>query len=60
MDVHGTLQLLFPDHARERDKALLRGVLAGGVCNGFLLGKVKQVPCRFWVLRIAWFGFSFV
>ena len=49
MDIDGTLQLLNSDHVRERDKALLRGVLAGGVWNGFLLGKVKgqHVPCRF-------------
>ena len=47
LDVHGTLQLLNFDHVRERDKALLRGVLVGGVWNGFLLGKVKGqlVPC---------------
>ena len=33
----------------ERDKALLRGTLVGGVCNGFLLEKVKgqRVSCRF-------------
>ena len=45
----GTMQLLNSDHVRERDKALLRGVLVGGVWNGFLLGKVKgcHVPCRF-------------
>ena len=32
-----------------RDKALLRGILVGGVWNGFLLEKVKgqRVPCRF-------------
>ena len=32
-----------------RDKALLRGVLVGGVWKGFLLGRVKgqPVPCRF-------------
>ena len=49
LDVSGTLQLLNSDHVRERDKALLRGVLVGGVWNGFLLGKVKNchVPCRF-------------
>ena len=49
LDVSGTLQLLNSDHVRERDKALLRGVLVGGVWNGFLLGKVKHchVPCRF-------------
>ena len=38
LDVSGTLQLLNSDHVRERDKALLRGVLVGGVWNGFLLG----------------------
>ena len=49
LDVFGTMQLLNSDHVRERDKALLRGVLVGGVWNGFLLGKVKgcHVPCRF-------------
>ena len=43
------MQLLNSDHVRERDKALLRGVLVGGVWNGFLLEKVKNchVPCRF-------------
>ena len=49
LDVSGTLQLLNSDHVRERDKALLRGVLVGGVWNGFLLGTVRnsRVPCRF-------------
>ena len=49
LDVSGTLQLLNSDHVREKHKALLRGVLVGGVWNGFLLGKVKgcHVPCRF-------------
>ena len=49
MDVDCTLQLLNSDHVRERDKALLRSILVGGVWNGFLLGKVKglRVPCRF-------------
>ena len=49
LDVSGTLQLLNSDHVRERDKALLRGVLVGGVWNGFLVGKVRncRVPCRF-------------
>ena len=49
LDVSGTMQLLDSDHVRERDKALLRGVLVGGVWNFFLLGKVKgcHVPCRF-------------
>ena len=33
----------------QRDKALLRGVLSGGVWNGFLLGHAmgEIVPCRF-------------
>ena len=49
MDVHGSLQLLTSSHVRERDKALLRTIMVGGVWNGFLLGKVrgKAVPCRF-------------
>ena len=43
------MQLLHSGHVRERDKALLRGILAGGVWNGFLLEKVKgqRVPCHF-------------
>ena len=34
---------------REREKALLRTILVGGVWNGFLLGYVRgqTVPCRF-------------
>ena len=49
LDIDGTLQLLDSDHVRERDKALLRSILVGGVWNGFLLQKVKgqRVPCRF-------------
>ena len=49
LDVHGSLQLLNSSHVRERDKALLRSVMVGGVWNGFLLGRVKRqpVPCRF-------------
>ena len=49
LDLCGTLQLFHSDHVREKDKALLRGILVGGVWNGFLLGKVKgqRVPCRF-------------
>ena len=48
LDIDGTLQLLDSDHVRERDKALLRGILVGGVWSGFLLGKVRgqDVPCR--------------
>ena len=47
-DYVGTTQLLFSSHLRERDKMLLRSILAGGVWNGFLLGKSKKedVPCQ--------------
>ena len=49
LDVHGSLQLLCSSHVRERDKALLRAIMVGGVWNGFLLGHVRgqPVPCRF-------------
>ena len=49
LDAAGTLQLLNSFHDRERVKALLRGILFGGVWNGFLLGRVRgqPVPCRF-------------
>ena len=49
LDYDGTMQLLFSSHLRERDKMLLRSILCGGACNGFLLGKTKEeeVPCRF-------------
>ena len=49
LDVFGSLQLLHSGHVLERDKALLRSVMAGGVWNGFLLGRVRRqpVPCRF-------------
>ena len=44
----GSLQLLDSSHVRERDKALLRSIMVGGVWNGFLLGKVEgeTVSCR--------------
>ena len=50
LDVHGSLQLLNSSHVRERDKALLRSVMVGGVWNGFLLGRVRGQldPCRFY------------
>ena len=37
-------------HFKDVDKGLLRGILSGGVWNGFLLGKVpgEKVPCRLW------------
>ena len=49
LDVHGSLQLLNSCHVRERDQALLRSVMVGGVWNRFLLGRVREqpVPCRF-------------
>ena len=34
LDAHGSLQLLNSSHVRERDKALLRSVMVGGVWNG--------------------------
>ena len=49
-DWDGSLKLLFSSHVRERDKALLRAILVGGVWNGFLLGRMRgeSVPCRFY------------
>ena len=50
-DFRGSMQLLDSSHVRDRDKALLRAILSGGLWNGFLLGKVRRenVPCRFCV-----------
>ena len=36
LDVYGSLQLLNSSHVRERDKALLRTIMVGGVWNGLL------------------------
>ena len=49
LDFRRSHQLLASSHVGERDKALLRGVMVGGVWNGFLLGKMRgeAVPCRF-------------
>ena len=49
LDVRGSLQLLNSSHVRERDKALLRVIMVGGVWNGFLLSRVRgqAVPYRF-------------
>ena len=49
LDVQGSLQLLTSSHVRERDRALLRSIMVGGVWNGFLLCRVRGqvVPCRF-------------
>ena len=42
-------QLFNSSHVRDRDKALLRSILVGGVWNGLLLGQVRRqvIPCRF-------------
>ena len=55
-DIDSTLQLLDFDHVRERDEALLRGILVGGVWSGFLLGKVpgQIVQCRFFGKCARW------
>ena len=50
LDIDGTLQLLDSGQVRERDKALLRGVLAGGVWHGFRLRKVRGPACAVSVL----------
>ena len=44
-----SLQLLNSSHVRERDKALLRNIMVGGVWNCILLSRVRghPVPCRF-------------
>ena len=49
LDVHGSLQLLTSSHVRDRDKALHRSIMVGGVWNGLLLGRVRSqvLPCRF-------------
>ena len=49
LDIHGSLQLVNSSHVRERDKALLRSIMVGGVWNGLLLGRVRgqAVHCRF-------------
>ena len=48
LDVFGSLQLLNCSHVRERDKALLRSIMVGGVWNGLLLGRVRSqvIPCQ--------------
>ena len=46
LDVHGSLQLLSSSHVRERDKALLRSIMVGGVSNGFFLVKFVTRLCH--------------
>ena len=41
LDVHGSLQLLHSSRVREKDKALLRSIMVGGVWNGFFLSRVR-------------------
>ena len=49
LDIHGSLQLLNSSHVLERDEALLRSIMVGGVWNGLFLGRVRSqaVPCGF-------------
>ena len=49
LGIRGSHQVLCSSHVRERDEMLLRSIMAGGVRNDFLLGKVRGevVPCRF-------------
>ena len=46
---------------RGRSKGLLRGILSGGVWNGFLLERVRAdvVPCRF-CIEADWDGYLFL
>ena len=66
LDIFGSLRLLNSAHVRERDKALLRSVMVGGVWNGFLLGRVRGqslFPVGYVVLRMVmvtfWGGMYF-
>ena len=44
LDIYGSLQLLTSSHVRDRDKALLRSIMVGGVWNGsFLVGFVAKL-----------------
>ena len=49
LDFRGSFKLSSSPHLRGGDTGLLRGILSGGVWNGFLLGFVRGevVPCRF-------------
>ena len=52
LDIEGSLQLLNSSHVRDRDKALLRSVMVGGVWNGFLLSR-SRAACS---LSLLWFS----
>ena len=50
LDFRGSMQLLGSSHVRDRDKALLRAILSGGVWNGFLLqGAERKRSMSFFV-----------
>ena len=46
LDIFGSLQLLNSTLVRERDKALFRSVMVGGVWHGFLLSRVRCQPAH--------------
>ena len=48
LDIHGSLQLLYSSHVRERDKGLLRSVMVGG-CREMVFFLVKFVVRSFLV-----------
>ena len=50
LDVRGSLQLLNSSHVRERDEALLRSVMVGGVWEWFLAGSSSESGCSLSVL----------
>ena len=50
LDVHGSLQLLVSSHVRERDKALLRTIMVGGVWNGSSSWSGSESGCSLSVL----------
>ena len=60
LDFRGSMQLLDSSHVRDRDKALLRAILSGGVWNGFSLEQYeKRKRSLSFLLRPGW-GWSFV
>ena len=50
LDVSGTMQLFNSDHVRERDKALLRGVLVRGCLEWLFVGEGQELSCALSVL----------
>ena len=50
LDIAGSLQLLHAPHVRERDKALLRSIMVGGVWNGLSCqGRTRSMSLLRWV-----------